>query len=294
MDAAVAPADRRRDHAGWTGADGAVGASHGPDFAAAPMVWQSDADDGIKVWPQMGFHVKRGGVDLTVTPTISGMNVLLAVTETISAGDSLEVILRMVWAGRSEPRHQQRRRREPDDERPALGAVSERLERRGQDDRRLGVALHRNGDRMSTTTYTGVRITDMPDLGAGHRQQFRRRRARRLGRFGALALRTYATTGVVPFVASVAALRALATGAASVSVQGYYAAGDGGGGDYVLGAAGTDNGGSIVVSGAGTYYLQTHGAPLNVLHFGAKGDGTTDDALRYRIASMLFRLLEEE
>lgn len=63
----------------------------GSFFANASMAWMSDANDGIKVWPQNGWHVKRGGVDLTVTPTISGMNVLLTIAETISPGDTLEV-----------------------------------------------------------------------------------------------------------------------------------------------------------------------------------------------------------
>jgi hypothetical protein len=63
----------------------------GPDFAAGVMSFQSNADDGIKTWPQNGFHVKRGGTDLTVAPTISGMNVLLTITEAINAGDALEV-----------------------------------------------------------------------------------------------------------------------------------------------------------------------------------------------------------
>jgi hypothetical protein len=73
----------------------------GPDFAAAVLSFQSDINDGVRVLPQMGFHVKRGGVDLTVTPTISGMNVLLAITETISAGDSLEVSY--AWYGPGGP-----------------------------------------------------------------------------------------------------------------------------------------------------------------------------------------------
>ena len=132
---------------------------------------------------------------------------------------------------------------------------------------------------VTTGTFPGVRIADMPDLGTITDNSSLVGEHAGSGRFSAPALRAYATTGAVLFVTSVAALRALATGAASVFVQGYYAAGDGGGGEYVLGAAGADNGGSIVVSGAGTYYLQTHGAPLNVLQFGAKGDGTTDDAV---------------
>ena len=75
----------------------------GPDFAAGVMSWQSNPQDGIKVWPQMGFHVKRGGVDLTVAPAISGMNVLLTVTETISPGDSLEVSYAWYGPGGTNP-----------------------------------------------------------------------------------------------------------------------------------------------------------------------------------------------
>lgn len=63
----------------------------GSFFATSPMAWMSDANDGIKVWPQNGFHVKRGGVDLTVTPTISGTNVVLTIAETLSVGNVLEV-----------------------------------------------------------------------------------------------------------------------------------------------------------------------------------------------------------
>ena len=60
-------------------------------FATAPMVWMSEPEDGLEVWPQYGFHVWRGGVELTVTPTISNMNVLLTIAETINPGDALEV-----------------------------------------------------------------------------------------------------------------------------------------------------------------------------------------------------------
>jgi hypothetical protein len=73
----------------------------GPDFAAGVMSFQSNADDGIKTWPQNGFHVKRGSTDLTVTPAISGMNVLLTIAETISVGDTLEVSY--AWYGPGGP-----------------------------------------------------------------------------------------------------------------------------------------------------------------------------------------------
>ena len=62
-----------------------------PDFVTMPMVFKSDPLDGIQIWPQMGFHVRRSGADLTVTPTINGMNVLITIIETISPGDVLEV-----------------------------------------------------------------------------------------------------------------------------------------------------------------------------------------------------------
>jgi hypothetical protein len=72
-----------------------------PDFATAEMMWQSNFDDGVRVLPQMGFHVKRAGVDLTVNPTISGLNVLLDITETLNAGDVLEVSY--AWYGPGGP-----------------------------------------------------------------------------------------------------------------------------------------------------------------------------------------------
>ena len=74
-----------------------------PDFASAPMVWQNDPVDGIKDWPQKGFHVRRGGTDLTVMPTIAGMTVQLAVTETINPGDSLEVSYAWYGPGGTNP-----------------------------------------------------------------------------------------------------------------------------------------------------------------------------------------------
>jgi hypothetical protein len=73
----------------------------GPDFATAALSWQSNADDGIKNWPQSGFYVRRGPTQLTVTPSISGMNVLLTITETINAGDTLEVSY--AWYGPGGP-----------------------------------------------------------------------------------------------------------------------------------------------------------------------------------------------
>jgi len=73
----------------------------GPDFASAVMSFQSNADDGIKVWPQNGFHVRRASAELTVAPAISGMNVLLTIAEAINAGDVLEVSY--AWYGPGGP-----------------------------------------------------------------------------------------------------------------------------------------------------------------------------------------------
>jgi hypothetical protein len=73
-----------------------------PDFAAGVMSFQSsNADDGLKVWPQYGWHVYRAGVELPVTPSISGMNVLLTVGPTINPGDALEVSY--AWYGPGGP-----------------------------------------------------------------------------------------------------------------------------------------------------------------------------------------------
>jgi hypothetical protein len=63
----------------------------GTAFAGKNMEFYWDATDGLKAWPQQGFQIYRSGVPLTVTPTISGMNVVLTVTETLSQGDVLEV-----------------------------------------------------------------------------------------------------------------------------------------------------------------------------------------------------------
>jgi hypothetical protein len=65
------------------------------------MTFGFDALDGIQAWPNQGFAVRRGGVGLTVAPAISGMNVSLAVTETISPGDTLEVSY--AWYGPGGP-----------------------------------------------------------------------------------------------------------------------------------------------------------------------------------------------
>jgi len=63
-------------------------------------------------------------------------------------------------------------------------------------------------------------------------------------------------------------------------VKGYYASGDGGGGDYWYDSGDTttaDNGGSVIVATDGARWkLLTNGKPWSVLQFGAKPDYTTD------------------
>jgi hypothetical protein len=97
-------------------------------------------------------------------------------------------------------------------------------------------------------------------------------------------------------VATIAALRGYSFSGAwpgSVSVQGYYAANDGGGGplrNWVSGAAaGTyvDNGGSIIVPTGGdgsAAWIWDHVGPVSPRWFGAKCDGTTDDGAIINIA----------
>lgn len=83
-------------------------------------------------------------------------------------------------------------------------------------------------------------------------------------------------------VNSIAELKTLLNGSPSkyAYVTGYYAAGDGGGGEYYLDAAdvvSADNGGTIIVAADGGRWKKTNLADLNVHHFGARGNGITDD-----------------
>lgn len=68
----------------------------------------------------------------------------------------------------------------------------------------------------------------------------------------------------------------------SVTLLGYYSAGDGGAGPRRVWKAGpfVDNGGSIVVaSGGGAWVWEDPGVDHNLKWWGAKGDGLTDDSL---------------
>lgn len=101
------------------------------------------------------------------------------------------------------------------------------------------------------------------------------------------AVATFAETAVVNSYATIAAMRAGGAVRSGVTVHlpGYYASGDGGGGEFygVTGAApGTyvDNGGTIIVPTGGngsSAWLSTVTDVVSATQFGAKGDGVTDD-----------------
>ena len=116
-----------------------------PDFAGLPLEWRSDPRDGIKVWPNYGFHVFNGATDLPITSvTIVGMTVEVVVTPTLVPGTVLEVSYAYraaAWTGirgraqrATQPVHEVDGRERADSRRVA---------------RRLGVAVHRDGDGMT-------------------------------------------------------------------------------------------------------------------------------------------------
>lgn len=101
---------------------------------------------------------------------------------------------------------------------------------------------------------------------------------------------TSAINSCTPVVNTITALRSLTSSSAytAVVVQGYYAAGDGGGGIYQLNASDTssaDNGGTIIVDASNRrWILQTSGQPPSVKQFGAKGDGSNNDSVGFTSA----------
>lgn len=103
-----------------------------------------------------------------------------------------------------------------------------------------------------------------------------------------------ATTAVT--VNSIAALKAVnKTLFSAALVTGYYAAGDGGGGNYRYDATdttSTDNGGTVIVASDGGRWKLIYINDYTVKQFGAKGDGVTDDTsvlnALFAIVSTLF------
>jgi hypothetical protein len=85
----------------------------------------------------------------------------------------------------------------------------------------------------------------------------------------------------VSVVATIAALKALTVRPAIVQVNGYYAAGDGGGGTFRWNASDTtaDNGGTIIIpdSGGTGRWNRVNTQTVDVRAFGAVGDGVTVD-----------------
>jgi hypothetical protein len=73
----------------------------GPDFATAVMVWQNNREDGVKEWPQKGFHVYRGGTELPLiaTPVISGLTVIIDIGVPALVGDEVSY----AWYGPGGP-----------------------------------------------------------------------------------------------------------------------------------------------------------------------------------------------
>lgn len=76
----------------------------GSDFASGVLSFQSNANDGIKTWSNQGFNVIRSAAFLTITNVvISGMSIVLTISETLHAGDNLEVSYAFYGPGGANP-----------------------------------------------------------------------------------------------------------------------------------------------------------------------------------------------
>jgi hypothetical protein len=100
-----------------------------------------------------------------------------------------------------------------------------------------------------------------------------------------------ATSASTPLLSKLSDLRALSFSSPTQTalVAGYFAAGDPGGGLFALNGSDStsaDNGGTIIVdvSGRRWYRSGARNSVLNVMWFGAKGDGTTDDTAAIQAA----------
>ncbi|SFQ83206.1 hypothetical protein SAMN03159489_06070 [Pseudomonas sp. NFPP07] len=72
-----------------------------------------------------------------------------------------------------------------------------------------------------------------------------------------------------------------------VRTMGYYAAGDGGDGVYIIKTTGTSNGGTVIAMDDGGFLHLCQPEPATLRQWGCKGDGVTDDTARY-LACVLF------
>lgn len=102
-----------------------------------------------------------------------------------------------------------------------------------------------------------------------------------LGLVSELSLRGSYSAVSVPTIAALRALDVsnLANGTV-ITVAGYYAAGDGGGGEFRIDTADTataDDGGSVIATGSGARAKAIFSDTVNVRRFGAKGDNSTND-----------------
>lgn len=102
-------------------------------------------------------------------------------------------------------------------------------------------------------------------------------------------------SGAIRVVNSIAELRTvLKTKNPKVLVTSYYGDGNGGGGEYFLDptdTTSTDNGGSIIVADDGGRWKLVVRGGVTPEHFGAKGDGVTDDAPAFTKVASLFNLI---
>lgn len=105
-------------------------------------------------------------------------------------------------------------------------------------------------------------------------------------------IRLVSVPGALAYITNIASLEAITSAllpGTQVFVEGYYTAGDGGGGLYVVGTSATANGGTIVNDASGrSWYLENFGQPVSVKQFGAYGNGTNDDtaAIQAAIAAL--------
>lgn len=92
--------------------------------------------------------------------------------------------------------------------------------------------------------------------------------------------------GVGRVVVSIAALKALPkTGSKYCFVTGYYASGDGGGGNYYIDSSDTisaDNGSTLIVAADGARWKLNHNGSVSLKQAGCRGDEVTDDAPKFR------------